>query len=68
MATFEVGADRRLLGGVDARPRDQRDELGGVVDDDPAIVQLLGEMLKPFGDVRWRAYWYYLRGLTITGR
>jgi glycosyltransferase involved in cell wall biosynthesis len=22
-------------------------------------------MLKPFGDVRWRTYWFYLRGLTI---
>lgn len=25
-------------------------------------------MLKPFGDVRWRTYLFYLRGLTITGR
>jgi glycosyltransferase involved in cell wall biosynthesis len=27
---------------------------------------LLG-MLKPVGDVRWRTYWFYLRGLTIEG-
>jgi glycosyltransferase involved in cell wall biosynthesis len=24
-------------------------------------------MLRPIGDVRWRTYWYYLRGLTIEG-
>lgn len=24
-------------------------------------------MLKPVGDVRWRTYWFYLRGLTIEG-
>ena len=28
----------------------------------------LGSMLWPIGDVRWRTYWRYLRGLTITGR
>jgi glycosyltransferase involved in cell wall biosynthesis len=25
----------------------------------------LVSMLRPIGDVRWRTYWYYLRGLTI---
>ena len=25
-------------------------------------------MLKPIGDVRWRTYWFYLRGLTIEDR
>lgn len=24
-------------------------------------------MLRPIGDIRWRTYWYYLRGLTIEG-
>jgi len=22
-------------------------------------------MVWPIGDVRWRAYWFYLRGLTV---
>ena len=25
----------------------------------------LVSMLRPIGDVRWRTYWYYVRGLTI---
>ena len=25
----------------------------------------LVSMLRPIGDIRWRTYWYYLRGLTI---
>jgi glycosyltransferase involved in cell wall biosynthesis len=43
----------------------------GVVDGLRRTVRMyvdLLSMLKPVGDVRWRAYWWYLRGLTITGR
>jgi len=25
-------------------------------------------LLRPVGDIRWRTYWWYLRGLTIEGR
>jgi len=28
----------------------------------------LVSMLRPIGALRWRTYWRYLRGLTITGR
>ena len=33
-----------------------------------AMYRDLLSMLKPFGDVRWRTYWRYLRGLTIGDR
>lgn len=29
------------------------------------MYKALLSMLKPLGDVRWRTYWFYLRGLTI---
>lgn len=47
--------------------RTKRDKLGKLVGIRGTIrmyVDLFG-LLRPFGDIRWRTYWWYLRGLSI---
>jgi glycosyltransferase involved in cell wall biosynthesis len=47
--------------------RNKREKLGlvrGLRGTVRMYVDLFG-LLRPFGDIRWRAYWRYLRGLTI---
>jgi hypothetical protein len=47
--------------------RTKRDKLGKAVGIRRTIrmyVDLFG-LLRPFGDIRWRTYWWYLQGLSI---
>lgn len=55
----------RTMAGVSHRTkRQKRGKLAGLRGTVRMYRDLFG-LLRPWGDIRWRAYWWYLRGLTI---
>jgi glycosyltransferase involved in cell wall biosynthesis len=55
---------RRMRGVFHRTKRDKLGKLVGIRGTIRMYVDLFG-LLRPFGDVRWRTYWWYLRGLSI---
>jgi glycosyltransferase involved in cell wall biosynthesis len=55
---------RRMRGVFHRTKRDKLGKLVGIRGTIRMYVDLFG-LLRPFGDIRWRTYWWYLRGLSI---
>ncbi|MFP5322648.1 MAG: glycosyltransferase family 2 protein [Acidimicrobiia bacterium] len=55
---------RTMRGVFHRTKRDKLGKLRGLRGTVRMYVDLFG-LLKPIGDIRWRTYWWYLRGLTI---
>jgi glycosyltransferase involved in cell wall biosynthesis len=55
---------RRMRGVFHRTKRDKLGKLAGYRGTFRMYRDLFG-LLRPFGDIRWRAYWWYLRGLSI---
>jgi len=57
---------RRMRGVFHRTKRDKHGKADGIRRTIRMYIDLFG-LLRPFGDIRWRTYWWYLRGLTVEG-
>ena len=55
---------RRMRGVFHRTKRDKHGKAVGIRKTIRMYVDLFG-LLRPWGDIPWRAYWWYLRGLSI---